>query len=285
MEGATMAASTEVLASLNGDLALEHGAILQYVIHGTQLRDVAVTDLVKRVAREEMWHFEWLAEAIRDRGGEPALDRADVFTSLSLAESMRADVETEGRALAHYERTLEVIGDSDEDLTRLIERIMSDERAHRTTFERLGAQAVSAGEESWAPAPRTGPQDLPVAGATIGNEYATVLQYLMNKYGCGDCDQAEDYFDLAVDEMRHMSWAASYVVGLAPPQPPPVPSDRVRFVHGTAEARELAELLETSAAEFYAVKIEEASSDSLRGELSRASEQHDYHRYRVSRLG
>ena len=121
-----MTTSPEVLASLNEDLALEHGAIVQYVIHGVQLRDVAITDPVRKTAREEMWHFEWLVEAIGDRGGELVLDRADVFLSASMGESMREDVATEDRALAHYARTLELIGDSDAELTHLIERIISD---------------------------------------------------------------------------------------------------------------------------------------------------------------
>ena len=97
-----MPISAEAMASLQADLSLEHGAIVQYVIHGALLRDVAITEPVRRIAREEMWHFEWLAEAIRDRGGEPALDRAEVFLPTLMAESMREDVEAEERALTHY---------------------------------------------------------------------------------------------------------------------------------------------------------------------------------------
>jgi rubrerythrin len=232
-----------------------------------------------------MWHFEWLAEAIRDRGGQPVLDRADVFLSTSMADSMREDVATEDRALSHYAHTLELVGDSDPELTRLIERIVDDERHHRITFERLAEDVRVGGEQAYAAHPIMGPEDMAVVGPTIGLEYMAVLQYLWNKYGCGDCDQAEEYFDLAVDEMRHLTWAASYLPGLAEPRPPEVPSDAVRFVGSTAEAREIAGLLEDMAEKFYSAKIREAKSAALADDLARAAGQHEYHRYRLGRMG
>ncbi|MDR3685660.1 MAG: ferritin-like domain-containing protein [Coriobacteriia bacterium] len=279
-----MNTSPEVLASLNEDLALEHGAILQYVIHGVQLRDVGITDPVRKTAREEMWHFEWLAEAIRDRGGEPVLDRADIFLSASMADSMVADVGTEDMALEHYARTLDLIGDSDPELTRLIERIVADEHHHRITFERLTLEAHALGEPALAAHPLMGLEDLGVVGPTIGTEYAGVLQYLFNKYGSGDCEQGEQYFEFAIDEMRHLSWAASYVPGVAnTPVPPPVPVDRVRWVNSPAEAHAAAGMLEGMVAQFYSAKVGEAKSPELAEDLSRAAVQHEYHRYKLER--
>ena len=278
-----MAVSPEVIASLKEDMALEHAAIVQYVIHGVLLRDVPITDPVRRTAREEMWHFEWLSEAIRERGGEPALDRAEVFLPTSMAESMREDVAAEVRALSHYARTLELIGDSDEGLTRLIERIVADERHHRTMFEQLASEVRSGGEAAYAPRPIMGPEDLGVVGPTIGVEYMTALQYLWNKYGCGDCDQGEQYFEFAIDEMRHLTWAAAYLPGLADPVAPDVPSSQVRYVHSTAEARDAAERLEAQAAAFYSGKVREAKSEALRDDLARALGQHEFHRYELER--
>ena len=276
-----MSASSEVLASLTEDMALEHGAIMQYVIHGVYLRDVGITDQVRKIAREEMWHFEWLAEALRDRGGEGVLDRADMFLSTSMGDSLQADIATEDLALLHYAHTLEVVGHSDPELSRLIERIVVDERYHRLTFERLARDAQEAGEEAYAAHPITGPEDLAVIGPTIQTEYASVLQYLWNKYGCGDCEQAETYFELAVDEMRHLSQVASYVPGLGGPRPPDVPSDRVRVVHSTDEAHEAARLLEGLAASLYSEKSSAAKGRALSEDLVRAAAHHDYHRYQL----
>jgi bacterioferritin len=281
-----MATSHEVLASLNDDLALEHGAILQYVIHGTFLRDVGMTDPVRKIAREEMWHFEWLAEAITDRGGTLTLERADIFLSESIGDSLRKDVSTELTALAHYACTLDLIGDSDPELTRLIERIVADERHHHLAFERLADEAQAAGDSAYAAHPIMGPEDLGVAGATVGVEYATVLQHLFNQYGCGDCEQGEQYFEFAIDEMRHLSWAATYLPGLVPkPQAPPVPIDRVSVVGSSVEAIQAADKLEAMAAEFYSAKIAEAQSPDLTEDLTRAAGQHDYHRFKLKRMG
>jgi rubrerythrin len=233
-----------------------------------------------------MWHFEWLAEAITDRGGKPTLERADIFLSESIGDSLRKDVSTEFMALAHYECTLELIGDSDPELTCLIERIVADERHHRAAFERLADEVQAAGDSAYAARPIMGPEDLGVAGATIGLEYATVLQHLLNKYGCGDCEQGEQYFEFAIDEMRHLSWAATYLPGLVPaPQAPPVPVDRVRLVGSAAEAGEAADKLEAMAAEFYSAKIAEAKSPDLGEDLKRAAGQHEYHRFKLDRMG
>ena len=280
-----MSVSPEVLASLKGDLALEHAAILQYVIHGVLLRDAAITDPVRKIAREEMWHFEWLVDAIRDRGGEPSLDRDEVFLPALMADSMVEGVRAEERALSHYAQTLELIGDSDPELSLLIERIVADEHHHRAEFEGLAEVVRDRGEEAYAAHPLMGAEDMAVVGPTVGLEYATVLQYLWNKYGCGDCEQGEQYFEFAVDEMRHLSWIAAYVPGVAAPMAAPVPFDTVRLAHSPAEARQAAEQLEATAAEFYAANIGQAKSERLSDDLRRALGQHEFHRHRLERMG
>jgi bacterioferritin len=279
-----MAASPAILDSLNQDLALEHGAILQYVLHAVQLRDTPIADRVKRAAREEMWHFEWLAEAIRDRGGELSLERADVFLSAAMAESLGKDVETEGMALRHYVQTLEVVGDSDPDLTALVERIMDDERHHRELFGRLAEGVERDGEAAYAATPLIQPSDFGVIGPTVVSEYAGILQYLWNKYGCGDCDQGEQYFDLAVDEMRHAGWAASYVAGMGVPQAAEVPADMVASVHSVQEAHERARQVEDFAEGFYAAKAPEAANPDLRSDMERAAFQHGFHRRQLGQM-
>lgn len=281
-----MATSPEVIASLKVDMAMEHAAIIQYVVHGVFLRDSAMTDPVKRVAREEMWHFEWLAEALRDRGSDHTLERAEVFLPRSIAADMMEDVAAEQRAISHYAETLGLIGDSDPDLTKLIERIVEDERHHKARFAGLADEVRSRGDAAYAAHPMMQPQEIGVAGPTIGTEYATVLQYLSNKFGCGDCDQAEEYFDLAVDEMRHLSWAAAYLPGVVETATAPdVPVERVRLVHSPGEAAQAAGVLEQKAAEFYPAMIEQARTPALRDDLERALGQHGFHRAQLEELG
>jgi bacterioferritin len=279
-----MATSPKVLASLNEDLALEHGAIMQYVVHAVQLRDTALADQVKRMAREEMWHFEWLAEAIRDHGGTPGLDRAPLFVAASLAQSLRTDVATEAEALSHYESTLQTVGGSDPELAALIERIMEDERHHATYFKRLAEQVEEAGEDAFAATPLIQPADFSVVGPAVLNEYTGVLQYLWNKYGCGDCEVEEDYFELAIDEMRHAGWAVSYVAGTGVPHVADVPSDSVAWVRSSDEAMERARTVERVAEAFYATKAPTAVNPDLRADLERAAGQHWFHRHILDRM-
>ncbi len=199
-----------------------------------------------------------------------------------MVDSLAEDVVTEQGALAHYARTLELIGDSDPALTGLIERIADDERHHRSTFAKLAGFVREGGEDAFAARPIMGPEDLAVVGPTIGLEYASVLQYLFNKYGSGDCELGEQYFEFAVDEMRHLSWAANYVPGFGPPQPPPVPTDTVHLTRSPEEAAGAAKRFEEVSAAFYAEKFEQATSPALADDLARAARQHAYHR---SRLG
>jgi bacterioferritin len=273
-----MLTSPELLASLNEDLALEHGAIFQYIIHAVQLRDTPIADAVKRMAREEMWHLEWLAEAIRDRGGELTLERAPLRLMAEIGETLRADVETEADALAHYARTLDLIGGSDPELTALIERIVDDERHHSAAFARLAEGVAVAGEAAFAATPVIQPAEFAVIGPVMATEYEGVLQYLWNKYGCGDCEAGEHYFELAIDEMRHAGWTASYVAGMGVPQAAEVPADKIVSVSSTAEAHLQAQAYEQSAQALYAVKAPQAENPDLRADLERAAGQHAFHR-------
>ena len=111
-----------------------------------------------------------------------------------------------------------------------------------------------------------------------------MLQYLWNKYGCGDCDQGEHYFELAVDEMRHLTWMAAYVPGLADPVAPPVPSEQVQSIGSATDANKAAAQLEQQAVAFFSAKLDEAKSETLRDDLKRVLGQHEYHRHELEEL-
>jgi bacterioferritin len=276
--------SPELIASLNTDLALEHGAILQYVVHGVQLRDSALGDLLRRTSREEMWHLEWLVEAIKARGGEPTLERADIFTSASITESIEVDTITEDGALEHYAATLELIGDTDPGLTELISRIVDDERHHRHAFAALAEKVAADGDAAHTATPAIDPKEFAVIGPVIGTEYGNVLQYLWNKYGAHDCEAEETYFELAVDEMRHVLWAALYTPGFGKPQAPPLPPEWVAMPGGAKDARRMADELEERSEGFYSAIVGQAEDPELRNDLERAAVQHAYHRGTLKRM-
>jgi len=169
-----MGTNQKIIDALCLDMAKEHGAIYQYMIHAAQLRDTLLAEKIMDMAREEMWHFDWLVDAIKDRGGQPTLDRAAVFMSAALGDSVRADVAAEEDALDHYERTLDVIGDTDPALTRLIERIMDDERHHKAAFVRMAEAIARDGEGAYASTPLIQPPEAGLLGSVLAVEYGDV---------------------------------------------------------------------------------------------------------------
>lgn len=280
-----MPTTTEIIDTLSADLALEHGAIFQYVLHAGQVSGTSLAEAVMDMAREEMWHLEWLAEAITERGGEPGLDRAPVFTSESVRESMTADVGAEDAALAHYTKTLGVIGDADPELTRLIERIVDDERHHRVHFQALADEVGRSGEQTYALVPVITPPEIPAAAQALGLEYEGLLRYLWSKYGCSEPEEAETFFELAVDEMRHGAWASSYLVGLGKPQAADVPADHVALPRTPSDARSGAADYERKAAATYERLTPTVANARLKDDFARATFQHDYHRFVLDHMG
>lgn len=276
----------EVLRSPNVDLAKEHGAIVQYVLHAAQARDSVLISSIMTAAREEMWHMDWLTEAIRERGGKASINRQEpVFTSEGLIRSLEADVEAENDALDHYAKTLELIGDSDEQLTRLIERIMDDERHHRTSFTRMGALVGSKGEEAFRASPEMSPTDAATAAPMVELEYEGLLQYLQNKYGVEDKEESETYFELAVNEMRHLRWVGTCMMGLGVPQPPPAPTDRVERVDGSEAALRRADDYERKASEMIGRIRAAVAGETIAAEMRRIDYQHGYHRFQLEHWG
>jgi hypothetical protein len=162
---------------------------------------------------------------------------------------------------------------------------VDDERHHQSQFEQLAADVARQGEPALAPRAIADQQDLPTLGATVAIEYAALLQHLFNKYGCADCEQAEDYFDFAVEDMRHMSWLATYLPGIVEPLPPAVPTDTVRPVHSPPEARAAADEIEAAALAFYPAKIGDARGVDVAGDLGRALQQHKYRRWLLDGMG
>lgn len=278
-----MPISREALDSLNVDLAKEHAAVYQYEAHAAQLRDTAISRLVREMAREEMWHMEWLIEAISERGGEPAVGREAVYLSEGLVTSLEKDVEAEIGALEHYDATLALVR-QDEELVRLLERVMDDERHHRSVFEQLAGEVGAGAEQAFAARLRISPTEAQAAAPVIELEYEGLLQYLWNKYGCGDCEQAETYFELAINEMRHMGWIADDSAGVGVPRAAEGVTGRVTRVRTKVGAHDRAEGYEQHAREVLSSAEEGVADDRLRDDLRRVAFQHDYHRFQLEHM-
>ena len=67
-----------IIELLNQDLEGEHGAIIQYLIHAYAMGEGEMACEIEALAREEMRHLDWLAEAIVELGGVPSLQRGQM---------------------------------------------------------------------------------------------------------------------------------------------------------------------------------------------------------------
>ncbi len=198
-----------IIALLNQDLRGEHAAIIQYLAHAYAMGEGEMACEIEAIARAEMRHFDWLAEAIVSLGGIPSITRGQMRTGgESVSDWMKNDVLQEEDAIRMYEAHISAI-DSRE-IKRLLKRILSDERSHRSDFEHLAAKARKEGLKDLR-----GPRQDKVAQILnwgIKHEYTVILQYLFHSYIAGNPHVKEEMADQAINEMQHLGWLAEKLV-------------------------------------------------------------------------
>jgi bacterioferritin len=172
---------------------------------------------IEAVAREEIRHLDWLAEAIVELGGDPTMERTPPDLMLADIETlMRKDVDLEQGAIDTYRAQIEIIDDPK--IRRLLTRILSDEIAHKSTFADLadeGREMEEAGQEVMNKALLgDGGEDREavsdrlawILNQGIRHEYTVILQYLYHSFVAEDKEAAEELEDAAINEMQHMGW-------------------------------------------------------------------------------
>jgi len=199
----------KIIALLNQDLEGEHAAIIQYLVHAHAMGEGEMACEIEAIAREEMRHFDWLAETIASLGGTPSLDRGDMRTSgESVSDWMKNDVVLEEDGIALYEEHVKTIGNPK--IKRLLKRILSDEKSHRGDFEHFVTKAQKEGAKDL----RGSRQDkvTKVLNWGIEHEYTVILQYLLHSYMTPNEDVKKEMEDQAINEMQHLGWLSEEVV-------------------------------------------------------------------------
>ena len=200
----------KIIALLNQDLEGEHAAIIQYLVHAYAMGEGEMACEIEAIAREEMRHFDWLAETIVSLGGTPSLEKGDMRTSgESVPDWMRNDVLQEKDAITLYEEHIKAIGDPK--IKRLLQRILSDEKSHRGDFEHFVSKAQKEGARDL----RGSRQDrvAQVLNWGIEHEYTVILQYLLHSYMTPNKDVKKEMDDQAINEMQHLGWLSEKMVG------------------------------------------------------------------------
>ena len=200
----------KIVALLNQDLEGEHAAIIQYLVHAHAMGEGEMACEIEAIAREEMRHFDWLAETIVSLGGTPSLERGDMRTGgESVSDWMRNDVLQEKDAIALYEGHIKAIDNPE--IRRLLKRILSDEKSHHGDFEHF---VTKAQKESLRDL-RGSRQDkvTQVLDWGIEHEYTVILQYLLHSYMTPNKDVKKEMEDQAINEMQHLGWLSEELVG------------------------------------------------------------------------
>jgi len=199
----------KIIALLNQDLEGEHAAVIQYLVHAYAMGEGEMACEIEAIAREEMRHFDWLAEAIVNLGGTPSLERGDMRTGGELVPDwMKNDVLQEEDGIALYEEHIKAIDNPK--IRRLLKRILSDEKSHRGDFEHF---VTKAQKESLRDL-RGSRQDkvAQVLNWGIEHEYTVILQYLLHSYMTPNKDVKKEMEDQAINEMQHLGWLSEEMV-------------------------------------------------------------------------
>jgi len=134
----------KIISLLNQDMEDEHGAIIQYLTHAYAMGEGEMACEIEATARDEMRHLDWLAETIVELGGVPSLERGKMrMGSDSVADWMSNNVLLEEGAINQYQEHIKAIDDPK--IKRLLQRILSDEEAHRGDFEHFVEKAQKKG--------------------------------------------------------------------------------------------------------------------------------------------
>jgi len=199
----------KIIELLNKDLQGEHGAIIQYLNHAYAMGEGEMACEIEGFARDEMRHLDWLAESIVELGGTPSLERGKMLMDgESVADWMGNNVRLEEGAINQYKEHIKLIDDPR--LKRLLTRILSDEEAHRNTFEHLVGKARKEGAKDV----RGSRQDRTTQTLNRGieHEYTVILQYLFHSYMTANKEAKKQLEDQAINEMQHLGWLAEKMV-------------------------------------------------------------------------
>ena len=210
----------EIVALLRKDMMGEHQAIIQYLSHAYALGEGEFAGEIEAIAREEMRHLDWLADAIVELGGDPSMDRDPVdFSSGAAGALLGKNVDLEQVAIDQYRAHIEMIDDPG--IRRLLARIAHDEVVHKRKFQDLVEEMVADGEADQflmighpegpsaeeggsEPAPPERLADILNEG--IRHEYTVTLQYLFHSFVTDEKELAEELQTTAINEMQHMGW-------------------------------------------------------------------------------
>jgi bacterioferritin len=267
-----------IIEMLQADMRDEHAAIIQYLQHAYAMEEGEEACEIEAIAREEMRHFDWLADAIVDLGGTPDMTRGWVdLEGATPSDWMERDVAAEDRAIAQYKEHIAAIDDPK--IKRLLRRILSDEESHRGDFAHLAEEVV----EMELPAQRlveraaegAPSQVLDVLQTGVRHEYTVILQYLYHDFVMPHCEVGRELEMQAINEMQHLGWLAEEVAELG--GHPDIEHTAMELEGDPAEMLEADIKAEREVTQVYTRQLEQLEDEGLRELITRIRDHEIYH--------
>lgn len=268
-----------VIDMLNADMRDEHAAVVQYLQHAYALGESGEACEIEAIAREEMRHFDWLAEAIVELGGKPDMERGVVDLSGSgPVEWMARDILAEERAIAQYKEHIAAIDDPK--IERLLRRILSDEQSHRDEFADLSDELAEEGAEATGPlearsAEEAEPRVLDILQEGVRHEYTVILQYLYHNFVMPECEIGREMEMQAINEMQHLGWLAEELAEMG--GHPDIERTALSLEGDTAQMLQADIEAERAVTTDYTGQLDEIEDEGLRKLVSRIRDHEIYH--------
>jgi len=272
----------KIIELLTKDLQDEHAAIVQYLIHAYAFGEGELACELEAIAREEMQHFRWLAEMIVELGGYPSMKRGEVvFAGPKLIEMLQADVHAEEKAIKQYEEHIAAIDDPDVKI--LLERILTDEKAHYDDFthfeEQQDPDSTVRMESALAEENR---ETAEFMQKMAEHEYTVVLQYLAHAFLTPHCEVEHEMEWQAIEEMRHLGWLAEEMEELGTRAE--MKHDPLVLPESTADMLKVDIATEEQVAEAYRRQAGKSDDEDTQKLFTRLAKEEDHHIVVFSKL-
>lgn len=149
-----MKGSPEIITCLNGLLAAEHSAYVQYTTHARMCENWGYSKLVEYLtkrANDEKEHAIELIDRILYLEGTPCFaEITPVNVGNTALEMFPVDKEAELTAIADYTAAIELaVTNKDFGTRKLLEHILEEEEAHLNEIESTMAQITNSGIEMY----------------------------------------------------------------------------------------------------------------------------------------
>ena len=263
----------DLISILLYDVALEHSAIVQYMYHIFLIKDRGIAGEIEKIARQEMRHMKWFAHKVVQLGGDVELERIEECIKIGgpdIKSMLKNDIGAEELAINSYTRQLEEV--KDDDVKRLLERVIKDERRHRHEFEELLEHAEDSKEEGSSGVDE---EILQLLNTLLKEEYRIILGCLYSFFRSKNWEVRDVMLDLAIESMVHMGELGEKIGELG--GKPDLSMPKVSAEDGVEEHI----LYEESAKEEYMKKAERVSDPSLRSLLEWIEAHEDYHKQKL----